>query len=109
SLGAAIVLGARALLVQHAPHGRVRGLGDGGLTLERPAGATPVWVALDDGALPPEGAAVTLLGVLRRAPDAGPFRDGVPHWRARRVWIGEPRALSRALARRSAGWLILAA
>lgn len=109
SLGAAIALGARALLVRHAPHGRASGLGDGGLTLERPADATPVWVALDDGALPPEGAAVTLLGVARRAPDAGPFRDGVPQWRARRVWIGEPRALSRALARRAAGWLIAAA
>lgn len=109
SLLAAASLFARGLRARHAPSGRVTGLGDGGLTLERAGDEEPAWVAIEGEPLPPEGAAVTLLGVRTRSADAGPFRDGAPTIRARRAWAGTPDELARVLEHRAAGWLVWAA
>ena len=105
SLIAAASLFARALRARHTPSGRVTSLGDGGLTLERAGEDEPAWVAIEGGALPPEGAVITLLGVRVRPADAGPFRDGAPTMRARRAWLGTPEELASALKHRAAGWL----
>lgn len=109
SLAAALTSLARSIHVRRALTGVVSGLGDGGLTLGRDGEDEPTWVAIEGGALPPEGAHVTLLGVRERPADVGPFRDGAPRLSARRAWVGTPDRLARALAQRGAGWLVWAA
>ncbi|HJL16573.1 MAG TPA: hypothetical protein RMH99_13000 [Sandaracinaceae bacterium LLY-WYZ-13_1] len=109
SLAAAASLLVRAFAARRAPGGLVTGRGDDGLTLESEGTEAPVWVAVDDGELPEEGVAITLLGASTDPAAVGPFRDGATRWRARRVWRGAPAALSRTLRHRAAGWAIWAA
>lgn len=105
SAAAAAVLLARAWLVRRAPRGTVADIGQGGVTIEREGIEEPSWVAVESGPLPERGAVVTLLGARLSSPDAGPFRDGVHRWLARRVWLGSPKELARVLTHRAAAWL----
>lgn len=104
SLGAAGWLVARALGVRRAPRGVVARVGDRSLTLEVEGAEEPLTVALDEGEIPDEGQTVTLLGATRRRTEAGPFRDGVPSWRARRAWVGAPGSMAEGLTQRAAAW-----
>ncbi|MEC7518419.1 MAG: hypothetical protein VYE22_01070 [Myxococcota bacterium] len=104
ALGAAGWLLSRAAVVRHAPSGVARASADGGLTLERDGVEEPTHVAMDRGAQPAEGAAVTLLGARRDPPEIGPFRDGAPRLRAERAWPGPRQALSRSLTQRAGWW-----
>ena len=101
---AAAALCARARSVRAAPHGTVVEIGDGGVVVEL-VGEDPQSIALDGGARPERAAIVTLIGVRRRSPDGGPFRDGAPQLRARFAWVGRPQDLSRTLTYRAAGLL----
>jgi len=108
SMLAALGLLRRARLVAHAPSGRVAGLREGGLVLER-ADDEPACVELEAGKPPPEGATVTLLGARPANADIGPFRDGAALLRARLAWCGSPEQLASALKHRAAGWIAWAA
>lgn len=108
SMLAALGLLRRARLVAHAPSGRVAGLREGGLVLER-ADDEPACVELEAGKPPPEGATVTLLGARPANADIGPFRDGAALLRARLAWCGPPERLASALKHRAAGWIVWAA
>ncbi len=109
SLLSAITLSMRAGRARALRTGIVHDVGDGGITLEGEGEAEPTWVAIEQGPLPEKGARVTLLGARERPADVGPFRDGAPRLRARRVWVGARAELSRSLAQRAAVWLVAAA
>jgi len=105
SLIAAGALLMRARSARRGTTGQVVELGDGGATIEL-GGNAPVLVAVDAGPLPPAGVTVTLLGAVEENPGAGPFRDGAPQLRVRRLWTGRPEALARSLRHRAAAWLV---
>lgn len=103
ALAAAISRLRRATQLRGAPSGIVTDRGERTVTLSVDGTEDPIVVTLE-GALPEEGATVTLLGALRGAPDGGPFRDA-SSWRARRAWPGRPAPLARGLVQSAGAWV----